>query len=41
MDKRLFSDKNRYFIGRYWAGVQGIIAGIGAIGLGLILHFAK
>jgi hypothetical protein len=41
MDRKLFSDYNRYFISRYWGGVQGIIAGIGAIVLGLILHFAK
>jgi branched-subunit amino acid permease len=40
-DKKLLSEKNRYFIGRYWAGFQGIIAGVGFIALGLALHFAK
>ena len=41
MDRRLFSGNNRYFIRRYWGGVQGIIAGTGFIVLGLIPHFAK
>lgn len=39
-DKKHLSEKSRYFIGRYWAGSQAIIAGIGAIGLGLILYFS-
>ena len=37
MDKKLFSNKTRYFIGRYYAGLQFIAAGLGAILLGLIL----
>jgi hypothetical protein len=40
-DKKLFSDKNRYFIGRYWAGLQGVIAGIGFIALGAALYLMK
>lgn len=40
-DKKLFSGKNRYFIGRYWAGLKGIIAGAAFIALGLILYFVK
>jgi hypothetical protein len=40
-DKKLLSEKNRYFIGRYWAGFQGMIAGVGFVALGLVLHFAK
>lgn len=40
MDKKLFSKKTRYFIGRYYAGFQFIIAGFGAIALGLILYFS-
>lgn len=41
MDKRLISDKNRYFIGRYLSGFKLIIAGIGAIALGVILYLSK
>jgi len=41
MDRKMFSDYNRYFISRYWGGMQGIIGGIGLIVLGLILHFAR
>jgi hypothetical protein len=37
LDKKMLSEKNRYFIGRYYAGSQAIIAGLGAILLGLIL----
>jgi hypothetical protein len=40
-DEELLSENNRYFIGRYWAGFQGMIAGVGFIALGLALHFAK
>jgi hypothetical protein len=40
-DKKLLSENHRYFIGRYWAGFQGMIAGVGFIALGLALHFAK
>jgi branched-subunit amino acid permease len=40
-DKKLLSETNRCFIGRYWAGFQGVIAGAGFIALGLALHFAK
>ena len=37
MDKKLFSEKTRHFIGRYYAGLQFIAAGLGAILLGLTL----
>jgi branched-subunit amino acid permease len=37
MDKRLMSKKTRYFMGRYYAGIQFMGAGLGAILLGLIL----
>jgi len=39
MDKKIFrlSDKTRYFIGRYYAGIQGIIGGLGLVLLGIIL----
>jgi hypothetical protein len=40
-DKKYLSQKSRYFIGRYWSGMQGMIAGIGAVGLGLILYFSQ
>ncbi len=40
-DKKVFSEKNRYFLGRYHAGFQAIIAGLGAIALGLIIYFSK
>ena len=36
IDKKLFSKKTRHFIGRYYAGLQFIVAGLGAIVLGLI-----
>jgi len=38
-DKKLLSEKSRYFIGRYFAGFQFIIAGLGAIILGLVMYF--
>jgi hypothetical protein len=38
MDKRLLSEKTRRFIGRYYAGIQFLTAGVGAIVLGLILY---
>jgi len=41
MDRKLFSEYNRYFISRYWGAVQGIIGGVGLIVLGVILHFAR
>jgi hypothetical protein len=41
MDKKLISEKNRYFIGRYLAGVKFIIAGVGAIALGVALYFVR
>jgi len=41
MDKKMLSEKNRYFIGRYWAGFQGVIAGVGFIALGVALYFLK
>jgi hypothetical protein len=40
MDKKLLSKETRYFIGRYYAGFQATIAGLGAIALGLIIYFA-
>lgn len=36
-DKRLFSETNRYFIGRYWSGAQEAIAGFGLIGFAIIM----
>ena len=39
LDKKLLSEKSRYFIGRYWVGSQSVIIGIGAIILGLILYY--
>ncbi len=39
MDKKLLSKETRYFIGRYYAGFQATIAGLGAIALGLIIYF--
>lgn len=41
MDKKLLSEKNRYFIGRYLSGFQFVIAGLGAIALGIILYISK
>jgi hypothetical protein len=40
MDKKLMSEETRYFIGRYYAGIQFMGAGLGAIALGLIIHFS-
>ena len=40
-DKKFLSEKNRYFITRYWAGSMLMIAGFGAMALGLILYFSK
>jgi hypothetical protein len=37
MDKRLMSKETRYFMGRYYAGIQFMGAGLGAVLLGLIL----
>jgi hypothetical protein len=36
MDKRLMSKETRYFMGRYYAGIQFVGAGLGAVLLGLI-----
>jgi hypothetical protein len=41
MDKKIFSEENRYFIGRYWSGFGLISAGLGAIALGVILYISK
>jgi hypothetical protein len=41
LDKKLMSEKSRYFIGRYWAGAKLIIAGFGAIALGAALYFSQ
>jgi hypothetical protein len=40
-DKKFLSKKNRYFVGRYWAGSMFITAGLGAMAFGLILYFSK
>jgi uncharacterized membrane protein YphA (DoxX/SURF4 family) len=40
LDKKIFSARSRYFIGRYYAGFQAVIAGLGAIALGLIIYFS-
>jgi hypothetical protein len=40
IDKKLFSAYTRYFIGRYYAGIQFMLAGLGAIALGLIILFS-
>lgn len=39
-DKKALSEKSRYFLGRYYAGIQGIIGGMGLIVLGLILYLS-
>jgi hypothetical protein len=41
LDKKLMSEKTRYFIGRYWAGAKLITAGLGAIALGVALYFLQ
>ena len=38
IDKRLLSDKSRYFLSRYNAGIQLMIAGAFAIFLGIVVH---
>jgi len=38
MDKKLLSEETRYFIGRYYAGSQFIMVGIGTVVLGYILY---
>lgn len=40
MDKRLMSEKSRYFIGRYNSGIQFMMAGAAAAFLGAILYFS-
>jgi hypothetical protein len=40
-DKKFLSERHQYFVGRYWAGSMFIIAGFGAMALGLILWFSK
>ncbi len=40
IDKKLIFDKSRYIIGRYIGTIQLVIAGFGAIGLGMILYFS-
>ncbi len=39
-DKKLLSEKSRYFLGRYYTGFKFITAGLGAIALGLIIYFS-
>lgn len=41
LDKKLLSEKSRYFLGRYWLGFQSIIVGVAAITLGLILYLSQ
>lgn len=41
VDKKLISEKDRYLLGRYNAGFQFIIAGVGAIVLGLAIYFGQ
>jgi len=41
MSKKLLSPRNRYLFGRYDAGFKFIIAGLGAIALGLIMYFGQ
>jgi hypothetical protein len=40
LDKKLFSERSRYLLGRYYAGLRFVITGLGAIALGLIIHFS-
>ena len=40
LDKKLLSEKSRYFLGRYYTGFKFISAGAGAIALGLIIYFS-
>ena len=40
-DKKFLSEKNRYFVARYWAGSMFTIAGFGAMALGFILYISK
>jgi len=41
MSKRLLSERNRYLFGRYNAGFKFVIAGLGAIALGLMMYFSQ
>jgi hypothetical protein len=41
LDKKLFSKNTRNFLSRYYAGLQFVGVGLGAIALGLILYFSK
>jgi hypothetical protein len=41
LDKKLFSKNTRNSLSRYYAGLQFVGAGLGAIALGLILYFSK
>lgn len=40
-DKRLFSKESRYGVHRYYGGFKAIIAGLGAIALGVIMWIAS
>ena len=40
-DKKFLSESTRYFMGRYYAGFGLMATGVGAIVLGLILHFSR
>ena len=39
LDKKLFSERSRYLLSRYYGGLRFLIAGAGAIALGLMLYF--
>lgn len=41
LDKNLYSKETRYFISRYVGGLKFIIAGLGAILLGLAIYFGQ
>src|SRR5216684_3697860 len=40
LDKKLLSERSRYFLGRYYTGFEFITAGLGAFALGLIIYFS-
>jgi hypothetical protein len=41
IDKKLLSERSRYFLGRYSAGIELMAAGAGAIFLGIVLFLTK
>jgi hypothetical protein len=40
VDEKLFSQRSRYFLSRYYGGFRFLIAGVGAMVLGLILFMS-